>query len=139
MIDYTDLARTGGQREVVIARDNSRCVKCYMARDQHKAKFGVDITIDHIDGRGIHYAKQDKNNLIDNLQTLCLTCHGLKDSPKKLNAEDVADIKMFNAKGMTPAQISRGYQMVSRQTMYDIIKGKSWRVDPQHLYKEPET
>jgi len=53
----------GGNRELVLARDENRCVECGSKQD---------ITVDHID--------QDRtNNSFENLQTLCRPCHGRKD------------------------------------------------------------
>jgi hypothetical protein len=38
----------------------------------HKARWGRPITVDHKD-------RDKANNTLDNLQTLCLPCHGKKD------------------------------------------------------------
>ncbi len=67
----------GGNREKAIQREGEKCVKCGMTRSKHKSKYGVDITVDHIDGNG-RYSKK-KNHSLDNLQTLCMPCHGAKD------------------------------------------------------------
>ena len=72
--------RFGGNREIVLARDGNKCVQCGMTREQHQKTFKRDITVDHIDGRGRYSAS--KNHEIDNLQTLCLICHGKKDSKR---------------------------------------------------------
>lgn len=63
---------TGGLRESVLERDNWACVKCGMTADEHLARWGRPITIDHID-------KDRTRNVMENLQTLCLPCHGGKD------------------------------------------------------------
>lgn len=67
----------GGLRDKVLERDNWQCVKCSMTNEQHIVIFGRSITIDHIDGNG-RYSKIP-NNVLENLQTLCLRCHGSKD------------------------------------------------------------
>lgn len=72
-----------GRREDVIIRDKGRCVKCGMTREEHYEKFGRDITVDHIDGTGCNTPASRKNNSMDNLQTLCLPCHGRKDGPRR--------------------------------------------------------
>ena len=72
--------RFGGLREQVIKRDNEKCVLCGMTRESHKKIFGRDITVDHIDKKGRNSII--KNNSLDNLQTLCLRCHGWKDNIK---------------------------------------------------------
>lgn len=74
---YSNLYMFGGQRDSVLLRDNYSCVKCGMTQEEHKEKWDRDITIDHIDGQG-KYSKE-KNNSLDNLQTLCCSCHGRKD------------------------------------------------------------
>lgn len=75
--------RFGGNRELVIQRDREQCVLCGMTRVAHKEKYGRDITVDHIDGQGRYTAKDEQNNNLDNLQTLCLPCHGTKDIRRK--------------------------------------------------------
>src|SRR5436190_986701 len=67
--------RVGGLREKVLKRDNYSCVKCGLTDTEHKIKHKYPISIDHKD-------KNRKNNVMDNLQTLCLPCHGKKDHPK---------------------------------------------------------
>ena len=74
--------RFGGLKEVVLERDNWQCVKCGMNNQQHIVIFGRSITIDHIDGNGIY--SKNPNNTLENLQTLCLRCHGLKDQKRRI-------------------------------------------------------
>ena len=66
----------GGLKHLVLERDNNRCRFCSMSNDEHKKRYRVSITIDHID-------RNRKNNTMENRQTLCLKCHGAKDNPKK--------------------------------------------------------
>lgn len=72
-----DKFRFGGMRSVVLERDKYSCVSCGMTEHQHKIKWGRSITINHIDGNGRNSKKP--NNNINNLETLCLKCHGHKD------------------------------------------------------------
>ena len=60
-----------GLREQVLRRDNYRCVKCGITREEHLQKWGVDLNVDHIN-------RNRKENTLKNLQTLCLICHGSK-------------------------------------------------------------
>ena len=76
---YHDNARFGGNREKAIQRDGEACGWCGMTRKEHRAKYGFDITVDHIDDNGRYTPKDQRNNDLDNLQTLCLGCHGKKD------------------------------------------------------------
>lgn len=78
-----DRYRFGGNREKVLQRDNYQCVKCSITQDQHKKKFGFSLSVDHIDGKG-RYSKE-QNNSLDNLITLCFSCHGRKDRLRGLN------------------------------------------------------
>lgn len=73
----------GNNREKVILRDKEKCVECNMTREDHREKYGRDITVNHIDGRGINTPRPEKNNIMDNLETLCMKCHGIKDSKRK--------------------------------------------------------
>ena len=54
-----------------------------MTNEQHIIIFGRQITIDHIDGNGRY--SDEPNNDVDNLQTLCLKCHGKKDIQRHSN------------------------------------------------------
>jgi len=56
-----------------LKKDKHKCKICGMSSRQHFKTFGIDITVDHINGN-----REDNN--IKNLQTLCLICHGRKDS-----------------------------------------------------------
>lgn len=70
----------GGNREKAVQRDGEKCVKCGMTRDEHKEKYGFDITVDHIDMMGRYKPKELRNNSMENLQTLCISCHAKKDT-----------------------------------------------------------
>lgn len=83
IIQRTVDKRFGGMREVVINRDKGKCIKCGMSRIEHKKIYGCDITINHKDGTGRN--EKETNNNIDNMETLCLSCHGRKDSLRYWN------------------------------------------------------
>lgn len=76
-LEFHDKKNFGGMREITLKRDNYKCVKCGMSQEQHKKLFGYSLTVDHIDGKGRN--SEVKNNAQENLQTLCLRCHGIKD------------------------------------------------------------
>lgn len=77
----------GGMRRQVLARDGYKCVKCGMTDAEHHLRWNRAITIDHKD-------KDRKNNHLDNLQTLCLICHGRKDiySHSLINKEKMVEM-----------------------------------------------
>lgn len=81
----------GGNREIAIQRDGEKCVDCGMTRVEHIQKYERDITVNHIDGKGTCVPRDQRNNSLDNLETLCLPCHSTKDgiirwqtNPRKL-------------------------------------------------------
>jgi 5-methylcytosine-specific restriction endonuclease McrA len=81
--------RFGGNREIVIQRDGEKCRRCGMTREEHYKLFGRDITVDHINNLGRRTPVGLRDNSLNNLETLCLPCHGKKDhrKSKKLLAE----------------------------------------------------
>lgn len=76
--------RFGGNREAAILRDGEKCVDCGMTRAEHKARWGRDITVDHIDRKGRYTPTKERNNNLNNLKTLCLKCHGAKDGKQQV-------------------------------------------------------
>ena len=70
--------RFGGVRILVLERDNYTCQICEMTDEEHREKWDRQITVDHIDGEGRY--SMDPHNEIENLWTLCLSCHGSRDS-----------------------------------------------------------
>lgn len=61
-----DEYRFGGNRGVVLERDGHQCTLC-----------GSDyiLQVHHIDGNGRNKSKEEQNNELDNLTTLCVSCH----------------------------------------------------------------
>ncbi len=78
---YLVTSRFGGLRDVVLKRDEYQCISCGMSQDAHKERWGRGLTVDHIDGRGRD--NPNPNNILENLQTLCLSCHGKKDIKRR--------------------------------------------------------
>lgn len=77
---------TGGLRQEVLQRDRFQCIECGMSDSEHRKKWGRPITVDHKD-------RDRKNNTLENLQTLCLSCHGRKDILPKLRVQRVPVFK----------------------------------------------
>lgn len=77
MAIYRDDYHFGGNRLKVLERDGYRCRRCFMSMAQHIEKWGCELTVDHLDGKGRN--SKVKNHDINNLITFCLQCHGKKD------------------------------------------------------------
>lgn len=92
---YMDKSFFDGNRERAITRDGGKCVNCGLSREEHLEKYGRDITVDHVDGKGRNTAAAEQNHSLDNLQTLCLACHGSKDIARRIYR---TKIELRNAK-----------------------------------------
>lgn len=116
--------RFGGHREEAIARDGMKCVECGISRDDHKSKYGRDITVDHIDGNGRH--SKEKNHRLENLQTLCLTCHSSKDSKAgKMTWRKVTLMReLYQSGQFTKKQLRLVFGM---SNICQIISNKQWK------------
>lgn len=77
---YQDKYLFGGNAIKVLVRDRFMCVNCGMKNEEHKARWGRRLAVDHIDHKGTTVPKKERNNSLDNLQTLCFPCHGKKDT-----------------------------------------------------------
>lgn len=73
---FHDKYNFNGNRSFVLERDYYKCVMCGMGDHKHLIQFGRRLTVDHING-------DRNNNSLNNLQTLCLTCHGKKDTQRR--------------------------------------------------------
>jgi len=67
---YHNKIRFNGVKELIINRDGNKCIICNSTKR---------ITVHHIDGTGNHNAKKEDakkiNNSLDNLLTMCGSCH----------------------------------------------------------------
>lgn len=70
-----------GRRDEVLKRDNYKCVRCPNTKQ---------LTVHHKDrnGRG----KDDPNNCLDNLETLCRSCHAKEHSDELQSARKQAKL-----------------------------------------------
>ena len=97
-----------------------------MTNDEHLAKFGRSLTVDHVDNQGRY--STTKNHDMENLQTLCLPCHGSKDGmlqPRKLLQSQVDEIRTRYAhRDITQAQLAREYGIA--QSMVSAIVRYEW-------------
>lgn len=73
--ESNDNHRFGGNVQAVLERDNFECQDCGMTQEQHIIIFNRRLDIHHIDGYGKNTPKEDKNNDMSNLITLCHRCH----------------------------------------------------------------
>ncbi len=72
-----DRFRFSGLREQVWERDGYKCVDCGMTMQEHIRRWKKRLTINHKNGLGRNSPTPD--NRLQNLETLCLPCHGAKD------------------------------------------------------------
>lgn len=120
-----DILHFGGNRELVIQRDGEKCVECGMARSEHRAKYGKDISVDHIDNNGYYKPRDQRNNDMSNLQTLCLRCHSNKDNRhKKLTY--IQAVNIWHIGLDTPSKEVAKMYGVTDKTVGDIRLCKRW-------------
>ncbi len=62
-----------GNREEAIQRDGEKCRVCGLSRNESLVRYKEDLTVHHIDGNGKNAIV--KNNDINNLTTVCKSCH----------------------------------------------------------------
>ena len=81
---YKDLERFGGNKQEVLKRDCNKCVLCQSTEK---------LAIHHLDGTGGSTMEDytNVNNAINNLVTLCSSCHG------RLHAYEHRLCKRFNS------------------------------------------
>lgn len=79
---YNSIDRFGGMSEKVFKKYQNKCDLCGMTNEEHNKKYNRDLTIHHIDGSGRN--SLIKNNKLNNLQLLCLRCHGYIDKVRSL-------------------------------------------------------
>lgn len=73
-----DNAFFGGNRKAALERDNYTCQHCGSKND---------LQVHHIDGNGTTAPKESRNNALDNLLTLCRSCHTrIHHETRRLNA-----------------------------------------------------
>ncbi len=134
---YNRRHRFGGNREKAIERDNHKCVDCGMTREEHLKIWNRDITVDHIDGNGCNKPASKKNNDMENLKTLCLICHGKKETrngraKKKLTKIKATEIRKRYKRGKTRMiDVAEEYG-VTRTTIYHIVSGMTWRTNHEN-------
>ena len=76
VIKYMDRALFSNNREKAIKRDDEKCKICGITRKEHRIKYNRDLNVHHIDNNGVNKSKDKKNNNLDNLITVCQSCHG---------------------------------------------------------------
>jgi len=125
MSKYADKRMFGGNREKTILRDGEKCLHCGMTRAEHRIRYRRDITVDHIDGRGMNSPKEEKNNDMSNLQTLCIACHASKDN-KQRKLTVVQAINIRHIKGEMSYQKIADLYGVS-QPYISMVMNNQWR------------
>jgi len=74
-------------RAEIIRRDGFACVKCGLTQEQHKEKYGRDLSVNHIKPFHQFGGKTELANKPSNLETLCDSCHTKTDWEYRKNNE----------------------------------------------------
>ena len=112
----TSYYAVGGLRQQVLERDNYRCVRCGMTDQEHKEQWGRPITIDHKD-------RNRRCNELDNLQTLCLSCHGRQDiSPHWI----IPRVPVYKSEILVARQQGSTYQSIADHLGFSIASIWKW-------------
>lgn len=117
---YYDKVAYGGNRKFILERDGYKCVKCGSVEKLH---------IHHIDESG---QTENPNHEVDNLVTLCISCHGRlhlsSDNPMYKEVSEVEIIK-YRKQGLSWIEVSKklgvSYRTIIRKRKkYGILKGR---------------
>lgn len=106
----------GKLRGQILARDGFRCIACGMTDEDHKKAWNRPITLDHKD-------RNRKNNSPENLQTLCLRCHGRKDLKTELR---VPRVPLFKEKILEMRSERVPYQTIADSFGFSIGAIYKW-------------
>ena len=82
-------------REAAVKRDGEKCTQCGITREDHKTKWNQDLHVDHKDGYGRNVTKKTQNNSLDNLETLCVSCHGVKSNTERKMSQDKLAVLLY--------------------------------------------
>lgn len=107
---------TDGLRKSVLERDGFACVKCGMSDSAHKTTWNRPITIDHIN-------KNHSDNRMENLQTLCLPCHGAKDITPYLKEKQV---EPFKTEILARRASGETYQSIANRLGFSVASIWKW-------------
>ncbi len=87
-----------------------------MTTQEHLAVWGRPITIDHID-------KDRSHNIMNNLQTLCLRCHGKKDIVQQLT---IPRVPVYYESMMQRRTDGATYQNIAHEFCFSIAAVWKW-------------
>lgn len=117
----------GGNKQLVLERDNFECQECGMSQQQHIILFNFQLIVHHKDGQGRR--ADDVNNDMDNLITLCVKCHGrihreifMMEKYGELLEQDDSEWEYPKIRELVEAQIKNGFgiqeskRIVSKET-----------------------
>lgn len=134
--------RVGYLRKIILERDGYACQMCHMTEEEHFKKWGISITVHHKDGKGYYF--KIKNNDLNNLATLCTSCHCKievitaikkgRHSKAKLTEKDVKKIRELLKTGtdsivpvkVTQAKIAKEYKVQTR-TIRQLRNNRTWK------------
>lgn len=76
----------GGNKKIVLERDNFQCSICKLNQQQHIVLYGYGLIVHHKDGNGKN--SKNPNNNIDNLITLCRKCHTSHHNKERIGIQN---------------------------------------------------
>lgn len=128
-----DKYQYGGNRFKAMMRDGFKCTICGMTNEEHIKKWRRGLAVHHINGKGKKYKKKDKDNRIENLQTLCYHCHqkeeikfknfahGQNHYRSKISDKEVVSIrKDYKTGNYTYSQLGKLYNTTSVNAWYIV-------------------
>ena len=81
-----DSREYGGNRYAVLDRDNHECIICGMPEKEHLLIWNEELHVDHLD-------RNRDNNAMDNLQSICIRCHGSRHGKQsKIRSKTNVDV-----------------------------------------------
>ena len=144
---YHDKYMFSGNAQAALERDNFQCQECGITQEQHIIIFGFRLTVHHIDGAGKNTTKEDKNNDMGNLITLCVRCHiskhnilGMKERWGELIEQDDSEWKYPKIRYLVETEIKKGIGVQEAKRKVSEDTGMSFTlIDHRYYDKKHDT
>lgn len=136
-----DNHRFGGNAQAVLERDNFECQDCGMTQEQSIIIFNKRLDIHHIDGFGKNTPKENKNNDMSNLKTLCHRCHSKVSNVERMEqrwgdlvSQDDSIWKFPKIRYLVEAEIKKGARVQEAKTIVSLETGMSFTLIDHRYY-----